>query len=80
MRHRRLTPFVPVQAEPTPLQGYVTRHQLAEVYKVTPGTIYLWQARDGLPFSRVGTQPVYQLAKVAEWFAARLDRMHGGSR
>lgn len=80
MRHHAITPMHTVQAEPSVLQGYVTRAQLADVYKVAPHTIRIWQTRDGLPVHRIGTQPVYVLAEVAKWFAARPNRMHGAYR
>lgn len=70
----------PLAAEASPLQGYVTREQLATEYKVAINTISLWQRRDGMPFARIGTQPVYKLDDVATWFAARPNRMRGGSR
>jgi hypothetical protein len=80
MRHRTITPMSPVAAEASPLQGYITRPQLAEHYKVAEITIALWQRRDGLPYARVGVQPLYKLDDVAKWFAARPNRMRGGRR
>jgi len=77
MRHQIITPLHAVAAEASPLQGYVTRAQLATEYKVAPTTIAVWQRRDGMPYTRVGTQPLYKLEDVAAWFVARPQRMHG---
>ncbi len=79
-KHRTLTPLAQAVVEPTPVQGYVTREQLAVEYGVVPTTIRLWTRRDGLPVTRIGQQPVYNLAMVSKWFAARPDRMHGARR
>lgn len=78
MRRTLLTPLERLAAVPSPVQGYVTRQQLASEYHVAESTIALWQRRDALPVTRIGTQPVYERDKVATWFAARPDRMHGG--
>ena len=77
MRHLTITPLAPIQPAVAPLQGFVTREQIAAEYKVAPATIAIWQRRDGMPYTRVGTQPVYSLLEVATWFAARPQRMHG---
>lgn len=77
-RHATLTPFKPIVPETAPLQGYVTRAQVAQHFKVAECTIAVWQRRDLLPVHRIGTQPVYDLAEVDAWFAARPNCMHGG--
>lgn len=77
MRHLTITPIATIEPGPSPLQGYVTREQLAAEYKVAPTTIALWQRRDGMPYTRVGTQPVYKLSDVEAWHVARPQRMHG---
>lgn len=77
MRHLTITPLSSLTAAASPLQGYVTREQLAAVYKVAPTTIAIWQRRDALPYTRVGTQPLYKLVDVEAWHVARPQRMHG---
>jgi predicted DNA-binding transcriptional regulator AlpA len=72
-----LTPLLELAAEQNLLQGFVTRPQLAEIYGVTPETICTWQARDGLPVHRIGTQPVYDRTEVDNWFRNRPNLLHG---
>lgn len=78
--HKTLTPMSGLKSKPSLLQDYVSRAQIANLYKVTPETIVRWQNRDGMPVHRIGVQPVYFLAEVAAWFITRPNRMHGGLR
>lgn len=77
-RHKTLTPLRALQDVAHTLQGYLTRQQMAEIFKVSPLTIRLWQRRDGLPVHRIGTQPVYLASEVEGWFNQRPNRLHGG--
>lgn len=70
-RRVSLTPVVPLEPIVSPLQGYISREQLMEIYGIKDhGTIRRWQS-DGLPTHRVGIKPVYLASEVETWFRNR---------
>lgn len=52
----------------TYINGYMTRKQLAEYFKVNPATIHRWKCSLGMPYHKLATgRIVYNLEEVERW-------------
>lgn len=63
-----------VQAAPVTAGGYLTKPEVARMFRITPRTLDQWQAAGRLPFFKLGRTVRYKLSDIEAHLATHCKR------